>query len=280
MNTKITLALLVSVLLLSYTNIRADHSRLTIDVALKMASEQQVLAQRIANVYMALCYNNRSPELFIERTNAIEQFDNYFFQLSLFIPTNRVKEHIQNVRSKWQAYKKIADWSIKREVVYDLLVKLEDLAHATRKLHAAYQEYAYSVAKENLSLATTNQYIKLITNQQILLEKAVLYYLVDRQSIAEVEDLNIYYTLTETRASFLRSLSVLEKSKLPSADVEAKLAEIRAGWERLEKKLTPTQITWGNVEDVLIRAAQLRELTQELFYSYKVDTSYMLESKL
>jgi len=277
MNTNITSTLSLFVLLSWAMTLRADHNRLTVNLALKMASEQQVLVQRIANTYVALCYNKRSAALYVERTNSIEKFDAYFSQLSMFIPNDRVKEYIQSVRGKWQAYKKIADWTIKKEAVYDLLIKLEDLAYATRKLHASYQEYAYSIDPKNISLATTNQYIKLITHQQILLERTVLYHLVDRQEIADVEDLNIYHLLQTTKATFLRSLFVLEKSNLPSKDIGFKIAEIKSGWNRLEKYLEPNQISWNDVQALLIRTAHLRELMEELFESYKVDTAYMLE---
>lgn len=254
---------------------QANNKGPTIKEALEISANQQVLSQRISKIYLALCHNNRDPKLYQERAKAVEAFEEQLYRMSLLVPNERVKKNIQEVRYLWKSYKSIADWTIKNEAIDKLLNQASNLLKATKLLHAAYQEYEYTV-KENGDLITINQYINHIHHQRVIIERVMAYYLANKQS---VDDLVYSYKLEESKKAFTRILFILEKAGTTSQTIQSELKIIRKEWELMTDELKVENKDLSKMHQMLERSKMISQAIQEMVYSYealgeKISLSY------
>lgn len=254
--------------LLSITNLKATKPTPTIEQALILAAEQQVLSQRIAKVYIALCNNMKEPRFYQERDAVIETFDEQLHQLSLFVPTDKIKDNIQKVRSIWKEYKEIAAWSIKKDAASKLLKQSNDVLQAIKLLQAAYLEYEISLAKPQPSndWLTINQYIKNCNNQEILIHRVLMYYLAEKEGI----DATISgHQMDEAQKTFTSALEVLTQAKLTSKSIQAKLAAIKKSWAGISMHLVFVDKDQSYVNDMLLRGDEISKLIKEIIKTYQ-----------
>ncbi|BDS11357.1 type IV pili methyl-accepting chemotaxis transducer N-terminal domain-containing protein [Aureispira anguillae] len=249
-------------------HLQANDFNLSIKKALELAADQQVQSQRVAKVYVALCNNVREPKFYQERDAAIETFDEQLHQLSLFTPTNNIKENIQNVRTIWTEYKKIAGWSIKKDAASKLLKQSTILLQATKALYSAYQDYekTQTTASENSDLITIDQYIKQNNNQLILMQRIMLYYLAEKQGIDATAS---GHSLHDAQKVFARILGILEKSKITSKSIQAKLKSIRENWTEINQHLIFVNKDQSYVDDMLNRSDLISKTVKEITKSYR-----------
>ncbi|BDS12163.1 hypothetical protein [Aureispira anguillae] len=243
----------------------ASNKGPSIKEALELAANQQVLSQRISKIYLALCHNTRDPKLYQERAEAVEAFEEQLYRMSLLVPNERVKENIQEVRSLWKTYKAVADWTIKNEAVDKLLRQASNLLKATKLLHAAYQEYEYTI-KENSDLITVNQYINQNYNQRVIIERIMTYYLASKQS---VDDLTYSFKLEEAKKAFTRILFILEKAETTSQNIQTELQTIRSEWELMREELESEGNDLNNLSQMLEHSKAISLAIQEMIYNYE-----------
>lgn len=262
------------------SGLHADNSKLDLQKALQIASDQQIQSQQIAKIYLALCNNMMEPSFYQNRDKAIELFDEQLHQLSFFIPNKDVKENIQNVRAIWIEYKKIAGWSINKEAASKLLKQSTSILIASKDLYTAYYKYSKSLtsSSDNSDLITIKQYIKQNRKQLILIQQIMLYYLAKKQGI----DPNLTgRNLENTQKSFSRILSILEKSRITSKSIQNKLALIRKNWAVINPHLTLIDKEQNYVDDMLHRANLISGIIQDISKNYlelsvKLNISYSI----
>lgn len=260
--------------------VQANDFHLSIQKALELSANQQVQSQKLAKVYLALCNNIMEPTFYQERDLAIETFDEQLHQLSLFTPTDNIKAQIKQVRTIWQAYKKIAGWSIKKDAASKLLKQSTSILQATKALHAAYVEYEkeQTTAIENSDLITINQYIKQNNNQLILIQRIMLYYLAEKQGIDATAS---GHHLNDAQKAFSRILGILEKSKVTSKSIQANLAFIRENWLEINQHLIFVDKDQSYVDDMLNRSKLISTTIKKISENYqklgvKLNISYTL----
>jgi hypothetical protein len=262
------------------SGIYANDLKLDIQKALEISSDQQIQSQRIAKVYLALCNNVREPKLYQERDEAIEKFDEQLHQLSLFTPTEDIKENIQNVRSIWKEYKKVAGWSIKKDAASKLLKQSTVILQATKALFVAYSTYnkSQTTTSDNSDFITINQYIKQNSNQLILMQRIMLYYLSEKQGIDATA---AGHNLNDAQKSFSRILGILEKAKITSESIQNKLELIRENWTSVNEHLIFVDKDQSYVDDMLSRSNLISNTIEEISEKYlelaiKLNISYSI----
>ncbi len=253
---------------------------MSIKEALEKAADQQVLSQRVAKVYVALCYDPREPKFYQERDAVIEGFDEQLHQLSLFTPTDKIRENIQNVRKIWKEYKAIAGWSIKKDAASKILKQSTGLLQATKLLSAAYAEYEKEqmLAEESSDMISIKQYIKQNNNQLILIQRVMLYYLAEKEGIDATTS---GHNLEEAQKAFVGILDILEKAKISSASIQAKISFIRTNWQGISMHLVFVDKDRSYVDDMLNRADIISKTIKEISKTYnelavKLAISYSL----
>lgn len=258
----------------------ANDLKLDIKKALTIASDQQVQSQRIAKVYLALCNNVMEPKFYQERDEAIERFHEQLHQLSLFTPTDDIKENIKNVREIWKEYKKIAEWSIKKDAAAKLLKISTSILQASKALFVAYNNYNKSTttSSDNSDLITINQYIKQNKNQLILMQRIMLYYLSEKQGIDATA---AGHSLNDAQKSFSRILGILEKAKITSNSIQKKLSLIRENWTIINEHLIFVDKDQSYVDDLLNRSNLISQTVKEISEKYlelsvKLNISYSI----
>jgi hypothetical protein len=247
--------------------IYANSKGPSIKEALEITTNQQVLSQKISKIYLTLCYDVRNPKLYQERAATIEQFEEQLYQLSLFIPNQRVKEHIQAVRAIWKSFKAIADWSIKKESINALLNQASELLKASKMLHSAYQEYEYTIHDNNNNWITINQYINQVQHQKILMQRVLIYYMANAQA-HELLDYSI--ELESSQKSFVRILVILEKATTTSESIQETLELIRTQWESILKQFEASENNMEELYQILANGVAIEENIQKIMDSYAI----------
>lgn len=217
----------------------ADDTKLTINQAIRIAADQKVQCQRVASIYLSLCNDMMEPKFYQERDAAIELFDHQLRQLSHYTPTEDIKHNLQRVRDLWEPYKRIAGWSIKKDAASKLLKQTTGMLQATKSLYKAYVQYQKSsqVTKESSDLITINEYVKQNTNQRVLIQRIVMYYLAERQNIDAVLASK---THKDAQKAFLQLLNILNNAKITSTAIKTNLSNIQQEWASLEQHLNTT----------------------------------------
>lgn len=215
----------------------ADDTKLTINQAIRIAADQKVQCQRVASIYLSLCNNMMEPKFYQERDAAIELFDDQLRQLSHYTPTDDIRNNLQRVRDLWEPYKKIAGWSIKKDAASKLLKQTTGMLQATKSLYKAYVQYQKDnqITKESSDLITINEYVKQNTNQQVLMQRIVMYYLAERQNI---DAFFASKTHKDAQKAFLRVLNIMHNAKITSTAIKTNLSNIQQEWESLEQLLS------------------------------------------
>lgn len=244
--------------------VQANNKGPSIKEALEITVEQQILSQKIAKTYLTLCYDIRNPKLYQDRSVAIDLFEENLYQLGLFIPSERVKKYIQEVRVVWKNFKAIADWSIKKEAVKNLLNQAEELLKASKMLHSAYQEYEYTI-KENNNWITINQYIHQIQHQKVLVQRILTYYMANEQT-SELLDYSI--ELETAKKAFVRILVILENAETTSESIQENLKLIRVQWQSILEQLEEASKEINTLHQTLASGRAIEENIQKIMDSY------------
>ncbi|WMX12927.1 MULTISPECIES: hypothetical protein [unclassified Aureispira] len=238
----------------------------SIKEALEITVEQQILSQKIAKIYLTLCYDIRNPKLYKDRAATVAKYEEQLYQLSLFIPNERVKEHIQAVRVVWKEFKSIADWSIKKSSITALLNKAKELLKASKMLHSAYQEYEYTIQDDN-NWITINQYINQVQHQKILMQQILTYYMANGHTD---ETLDCATELATFQKSFVRILYILEKATTTSASIQETLQLIRTQWLSIIKQFSVKENDVEALHRILEQGTAIEENIQKVMDSYGV----------
>lgn len=246
--------------------IYANSKGPSIKEALEITVNQQILSQKIAKTYLTLCHDIRNPKLYQDRSLAIEQFEEQLYQLSLFIPNERVKGHIQEVRAVWKRFKAVADWSIKKEAVNSLLSQAKELLKASKMLHSAYQEYEYTIKDDN-NWITINQYINQVQYQKVLVQRILTYYMANRQ---DPETLDYSIELEFSQKSFIRILVILENAATTSTSIKESLRLIRKQWESILTQMEGDRNEINTLYQALTTGEVIEEKIQNVIDSYAI----------
>jgi hypothetical protein len=201
---------------LSYLNgLIANNSQPNLKNAIIKSAELPSLSQHLAKVYVSLCNNIREPKFYQERDAVIEAFDDHMHLLGQFVPNESIKNKIQKVRSVWQDYKTIANWTINKEGASKLLKLSAQILEATNLLHLAYLDYA--AQNRNIEPHKTkrriNEALKDNRNLSILMYRIMLYYLSEKQGI---DPTTSGHKLDEAQTLFNTLLQKLSTAKISS----------------------------------------------------------------
>lgn len=249
----------------------------SINEALEMTMNQQLLSQKIAKTYLILCYDLRNPKWYQERTAGIEKFEDQLYQLSLFIPNERVKQQIQELRIVWKRFKAVADWSIKKEAVNHLLSEAKELLKASKMLHSAYQEYEYTI-KEHNNWITINQYMNHIQHQKVLMQQVLTYYMANQLGN---ELLDYSLELETAQRSFVRIWAILENAKTTSDSIQESLELIGKQWQSILMQLRKEEKEINALYQILASGDAIEENIQGIMEGYTIlSTNLSLSSEV
>ena len=274
------IALGVGLFLLPFCLKATGKNTPSLSEALKLSIDQQLLVHNLSNTYLMLCHDPRATEQYKIRASTVERFEEQLYQLSLLVPTPRIRENIQQVRGTWQEYKKIVDWSIDVKYVKKMIERATELQGACKMLFAAYREYEYGF-KRSSDLVTVNQYIVQTYQQKLLLAQMTTYYIAHQLT---PDDLEYKYQLTEFRRTFMRSLVVLQRAETGAEIVGSQLVEVENEWKAMEKLVASTDRGIGAREEWMAYVGSVlqrlnliieryEELSERISMSHAVETS-------
>ena len=263
-NTIYTLSLFLGCL----SSLHADDTKMTINEAIRVAADQTIQSQRVARIYLALCNDMMEPKFYQERDATIELFDNQLRQLSQYAPSDIIKEHLQRVRDLWEPYKKIADWSIKKDAASKIMKQSTGMLQATKALYNAYVQFQREnrVTQESSDLLTIHEYVKQNTNQQVLLQRIVMYHLAEKQGI---DGAYASKSLKEAQKIFLRMINILNKAKLSSSGIQTNLKELQQEWTSLEGHFTNPNETSSYLREFYQSADHISNLLDNIAVQYE-----------
>ncbi|MFK7796658.1 MAG: hypothetical protein AB8E82_04335 [Aureispira sp.] len=266
MKTKIYITLLAC--LGYFVESRANDLQLTIGEALSLAADQKIQSQRVARIYMSLCNNMMEPSFYQERDVAIALFDTQLRKLSLFAPTEEIKFSLERVKKFWIEYKKIAGWSIKKDAGSKLLKLSTGMLQSSNALYNSYVEYQRSqtTTQANSDLVTINEYLKRNVDQQVLVERTMMYYLAEKQGI-EAQGTNA--TFKEAQKIFLRMLNILARAEISSASIRQDIATIRQQWGILEIHFDNINNEQNYMKEMFYSANKIKALLKHISKNYK-----------
>lgn len=258
----------------------ANDMQMSINEALSIAADQKIQSQRVARIYMSLCNNMMEPSFYQERDVAISLFDEQLRKLSFFAPTEDIKSNIERVRKLWVEYKKIAGWSIKKDAGSKLLKLSTGMLQASNALYNAYILYQRSQTTDqnNSDVVTIQEYLKRNIDQQVLVERTMMYYLAEKQGI---EGQGTNATFKEAQKIFLRMLNVLAKAEISSASIRNDISTIREQWAVLELHFDNIDKEQDYMKEMFYSANKITALLKHIAKNYqdlsiKLNLSYSL----
>lgn len=237
----------------------------SLEKAIQLAIDQQILAQSLTNTYLILCHNPKDVLQYSIRARGIARFEEQLHQLSLLVPTARIRTNIQQVRTSWQSYKALVDWSIKKGSVEAVIKQAADLQEACNLLHAAYREYEYGF-KQNSYLVTINQYIHQAHQEKIVLARLTTYHLADQFVTDPTEYQAILWA---DRQKFMRNLVILQRATTGAELVQDKLTEVENQWKRMEPLLANPPRSLEGREAWLVQVGQTLECLDNIIKQYQ-----------
>ena len=208
----------------------------SLDRAIEKSAELPALSQHLAKVYVSLCNNIKEPSFYQERDAVMQAFDENMHELGCFVPNDAIKAKIQKVRSIWQEYKTIANWTIHKEGASKLLKLSAEILEATNLLYQEYQNYA----QEKRSIKThkiemrINAALQDNRNISILMYRIMLYYLAEKQGIDPTVS---GHKLDEAQQIFNTVIRRLTTAKISSEKIQLHLQQIQQNWEAIRKHL-------------------------------------------
>ena len=208
---------------------RGFSGKVTLEKAVEMSDKQRVLAQKAAKVYIGLCNNLKDIKLYQDRDQTIEAFEENLYELGKFTPTDPIRLAYKELKSSWKDYVAIVGWSIKKDDGAKLLKQLDDILQATKKLHLSYLNYQekQQTRKPTAVMVRTNEIIQQNTNQKILIERILLYYLAEKSGIAGVES---GHKLDEANLAFTELLNDLMKKELINPTIRQQYQKVKKAW--------------------------------------------------
>lgn len=237
----------------------------TLRQAIELSMDQQLLVQHLSNTYLMLCHDHQAIEQYSIRSTSVERFEEQLYQLSLLVPTTRIREHIKEVREAWQAYKKIVDWSIHKQHIKSVIEQAEHLQQACKLLFAAYREYEYGWKSSN-DLVTVNQYSTQTYQLKLLLAKITTYYLAHQLM---PEEASFKHQLVEFRHTFMRSLVVLQRAETGADLVGNRLRTIEQEWKAMERITTDADRGLASREEWLVYTGSILEQLDQVIHNYE-----------
>lgn len=250
------------------TKSNANNLQLTISEALSISADQKIQSQRVARIYMSLCNNMMEPAFYQERDLVINIFDSQLHKLNLFTPTEEIKSSVERVKKLWGEYKKIAGWSIKKDAASKLLKLSTGMLQSSNALHNAYLNYQRSqtTGYANSDVVTIHEYLKRNINQQVLVERTMMYYLAEKQGI---DAHGAGATFKEAQKIFLRMLNILDKAEISTASAHQDLTIIRQQWSILDKYFNNVDNNQDYMKEVFHSANKISALLKKIAKSYK-----------
>lgn len=237
---------------------------LTIREALTKASQQQMLSQRIAKVYLAINNNLTESKFYIERDEAIQNFQKNLDELKLYTPSDKIKTAINHVRTLWDEYKEIANWSINRKGAGKLVYLCDEILLASNQLVHAYEEYAKASGHSDKSETSidTIHFIKTTGVQRMLTQRIMLLYLAAKQDIEQEDCIQKLDALCKELTLMLSNLS---NTKTTSPAIQKEIAEIQKYWQTLSNYLKYFNEDPIHVNSMLFLSDELTKKADALF---------------
>jgi hypothetical protein len=265
---KLRIYTLLLVCLGSFSYSEANDMQLTINEALSISANQQIQSQRIARIYLSLCNNMMEPTFYQERDVAIGLFDEQLRKLAFFTPTEDIKSNVERVKKLWAEYKKIAEWSIKKDAASKLLKLSTGMLQATKALYSSYIEYQRSQTNQqvNSDLLTINEYLKSNIKQLVLVERTMMFYLAEKQGI-DTQNSNSLFK--ESQKIFLRTLNVMARADVTSASIRRHIATVREQWASLEVHFKDIDKEQDYMKDMYYSANKISALVRHISKNYK-----------
>ncbi len=242
---------------------RGFSGKVTLEKAVEMSDKQRVLAQKAAKVYIGLCNNLKDIKLYQDRDQTIEAFEENLYELGKFTPTDPIRLAHKELKSSWKDYVAIVGWSIKKDDGAKLLKQLDNILQATKRLHLSYLNYQekQQTRKPTAVMVRTNEIIQQNTNQKILIERILLYYLAEKSGIAGVES---GHKLDEANLAFTALLNDLMKKELINPTIRQQYQKVKKSWAGITKHLVFTaKKEQKHLDDMYLRADEIsKSLTQ------------------
>lgn len=253
----------------SSTRLHAFVGEVTIEQAVEMSDKQRILAQKAAKIYIGLCNNLKDIKLYQERDATIEEFEENLYDLGKLTPVDPIREAHSELKESWKAYSAIVGWSIKKDDGAKLLKQLDYILQATKKLHRAYLDYQASQRKRKptMTMVATDKIIQQNTNQKILIERILLYYLAEKSGIAGVES---GHKLDEANAAFSTLLKELMEEDLINPAIQQKYNEVKETWTGIAQHLVFTaKKEQSHLDDMYLRADKISRAINDISSLYE-----------
>lgn len=259
-------------ILLSNTLIATAQNRETTPIkeVIEAAIQQQVLAQEVTKVYFTLLDNLSEPKYYRYRDAAIENFDKNLAQMKLLIPNNKIREGLQQMGASWEAYKKVAAWSINREGAESLLDQIEKMVENCQTLLLLYEQYAQETGDvyQAGELAKVIGSIKRVAAQKKLTYEITVYALALKHEIG----ISIFLKKQLEKYGNQYDLLLYDMSAEPinSQRITAEIVALQKQWGSLSElikkidKNTTTEPIITLCHEMSKQANQLEQLYREL----------------
>lgn len=269
MNKSILIFLLSSFLLSIRANIVAQPNKeVDIKEVLKGAMEQQVLSQRLAKIYFALFDNVSEPSYYKDRDETIEQFERNLAQMKLLIPNNKVRESLRELETSWDAYKKIAAWSINKEGAESLLEQVDNMVLKSKATLEEYERYA----RETGDVYQTGELSKVIESLKRVANQETLTHQLTYTFIAMKHEIGIPVLLKKQLESYSNQYDLvlydLSADVINSKAINATVSEVQKSWGTLSDYLENVKKA-PSTEEVMKITIQINNDSEKLEQLYR-----------
>ncbi len=190
-----------------------------------MAGRQRMLSQRMVKTYLLLGQGIAADDARTILHGSLDQFDSQLATLKTFQPTPSVRNAIVKLDAEWMKCKPLLTAASNKVGAVDLYDAGEALQKAAHSVALAY---------EDVSGAPLDHLINLAGRQRMLSQRMAKFYLYSTWDIyRDPADMELHLS----RAHFTAMLNQIEESPLATAQIKARVVQLRREWEPYQQTL-------------------------------------------
>jgi hypothetical protein len=221
-------------------------TKVDVTTAVNLAGRQRMLSQRMVKAYLMLGQGISPVEARNQLQESIKQFESQLATLKTLQPTPMVRRAVDALEDAWlECQPLLVSTPSKADAIelYDASEALQKAAHST------------VLAYEAIGSTPRDHLVSIAGRQRMLSQRMAKYYLYRSWGLYDAPaDMELHLS----RAHFTAVLTALEESPLPSAQMRARVAQVRNAWQPYQDALFASTDA-GEMRASAARVAELSE---------------------
>lgn len=223
-------------------------TKVDVTTAVNLAGRQRMLSQRMVKAYLMLGQGISPVEARNQLQESIKQFESQLATLKTLQPTPMVRRAVDALEDAWlECQPLLVSTPSKADAIelYDASEALQKAAHST------------VLAYEAIGSTPRDHLVSIAGRQRMLSQRMAKYYLYRSWGLYDAPaDMELHLS----RAHFTAVLTALEESPLPSAQMRARVAQVRNAWQPYQDALFAST----NAGEMRASAARVAELSERV----------------